>query len=244
MLVGLVAHSLCLGDGITDRGRGRSGGLAPIGAKRPSSAAKFALPTTPAATMARPRLTDLLAGADGPAVVSIVAPAGYGKTTLLRQWADHLPNVGYVALEEGDNDPVALISGIATALGRVEPLDPALLRLLASPGRSLESTLLPGLVEAIWARRTSTVLMLDDAHHLDQPAPLDVIAFLMLRLPPTLRLAVAARRMLPLPLRATPPDGPPAGGRSAGAGTERGGRGRAGCGDRRPDPARADRPAF
>ena len=131
--------------------------------------------------------------------MSIVAPAGYGKTTLLRQWADHVSNFGYVALEDRDNDPVELISVIATALDGVEPLDPALLRMLASPGRSLESTLLPGLVEAIWARRTPTVLMLDDAHHVAQPVSLDVIAFLMLRLPPTLRLAVAARQMLPLP---------------------------------------------
>jgi LuxR family maltose regulon positive regulatory protein len=157
--------------------------------------------------MVRPRLTDLLAGVDGPAVVSIVAPAGYGKTTLLRQWADRQPHVGYVALEDRDNDPVGLISGIATALGRVEPLDPALLRLLASPGRSLESTLLPGLVEAIWARRTPTVLMLDDAHLLDQSGSLDVVAFLMLRLPPTLRLAVTARRMLPLPYARLRPTG-------------------------------------
>ena len=176
-------------------------------ARVPVLSSKFALPVAPAAMLARPRLTDLLAGADGPTVVSIVAPAGYGKTTLLRQWANHLSNVGYVALEDRDNDPVGLISGIATALGRVEPLDPALLRLLASPGRSLESTLLPGLVEAIWARRTPTVLMLDDAHHLDQSVSLDVVAFLMLRLPPTLRLAVTARRMLPLPYARLRPTG-------------------------------------
>ena len=165
------------------------------------------MPTAPAPMMPRPRLTDLLVRADGAGVVSIVAPAGYGKTTLLRQWADHVSHVGYVALEDRDNDPVELISGIATALDRVEPLDPTLLRMLASPGRSLEATLLPGLVEAVWARRTPTVLMLDDAHHLDQPVALDVVAYLMLHLPPTLRLAVAAREMLPLPYARLRPTG-------------------------------------
>ena len=80
--------------------------------------------------MPRPRLTDLLARVDETAVVSIVAPAGYGKTTLLRQWADHVSNFGYVALEDRDNDPVELISGIATALDGIEPLDPTLLRML------------------------------------------------------------------------------------------------------------------
>ena len=175
--------------------------------RAPVLSAKFALPAAPAPMMPRPRLTELLADADSAAVVSIVAPAGYGKTTLLRQWADQLSDVGYVAIEDRDNDPVELISAIATALDRVEPLDPALLRLVASPGRSIESTLLPGLVEAIWSRRTSTVLMLDDAHHLDQSVALDVVAYLMLRLPPNFRLAVAARLVLPLPYARLRPTG-------------------------------------
>ena len=76
-------------------------------------------------------------------MVSIVAPAGYGKTTLLRQWADRLPSMAYVALDARDSDPVLLISCIATSLDRVEPLDPAVLRLIGSPGHSVESTLLP-----------------------------------------------------------------------------------------------------
>ena len=147
----------------------------------------------------RAGLTDRLAAAGGPAVVSIVAPAGYGKTTLLRLWADRQPSVAYVALEASDSDPVQLLSCLATSLDRVESLDPGILRLIRSPGRSLESTVLPALVEAIWARRTPTVLMLDDVHRLDGVVPLDVIAFLMLRLPTNLRLALTARRVLPLP---------------------------------------------
>ncbi len=175
----------------------------PVVARRsalaPLLSSKFALPAAPATMVPRADLTDRLVTAGGPAVVSVVAPAGYGKTTLLRQWADREPDVAYVALDGGDNDAAMLLSAIATALDRVEPLEPAVLRLFASPGRSLESTLLPALVEAMWARRTSTVLMLDDAHHLRENAPLDAIAFLMLRLPTNLRLALTARRMLPLP---------------------------------------------
>ena len=160
---------------------------------------KFALPAAPAALVPRPALTDRLAHEDGTAIVSIVAPAGYGKSTLLRQWADQLPNVAYVAIDDRDNDSVTLISSIAMALDRVEPLDPGALRLFASPGRSLESTLVPGLVDAVWQRRTPTVLMLDDVHRLKAPASLDAIGFLMLRLPPNLRLVLAARRRMPLP---------------------------------------------
>ncbi len=140
-----------------------------------------------------------LASLTDQAIVTIVAPAGYGKTTLLRAWADELPNVAYVNVEESDNDPAALISCIAAALDRVEPLDAPLLRLLASPGRSMEATLLPALVEAIWARKTPAVLMLDDVHRLSAQPSLDAIAFIMLRLPQNLRLALAARHVLPLP---------------------------------------------
>ncbi len=168
---------------------------------------KFALPVAPAAVMSRPRLTERLIGVDGPAVVSIVAPAGYGKTTLLRQWADLLPHVAYVALDDRDDDPTALISYIATALDRVEPMDPAALRSFASPGRSVESTLMPWLAEAIWSRQTPTVLMLDDLHRLSELAAFDVIAFLMLHLPPTLRLTLAARRLPPLPFARLRADG-------------------------------------
>ena len=159
---------------------------------------KFSLPPTPAATVRRAG-HDRLESVDGPAVVSIVAPAGYGKTTLLREWADRLPTTAYVALDGHDNDPAVLLASIATALDRVEPFQRTVLKLLASPGRSLESTLLPALLEAIWGRRTPTVLMLDDADQLHEVAALDVLAFLMLRLPPTLRLAMTARRRLSLP---------------------------------------------
>ncbi len=180
------------------RGAGDRGTVL-IPAPAPLLASKFALPAAPAALVPRARLTGRLAQDDDTAVVSIVAPAGYGKSTLLRQWADLLPGVAYVAIDDRDNDSVALLSSIATALDRVEPLELRTLRLFGSPGRSLESTLLPGLVDAVWKRRTPTVVMLDDVHRLSEPAALDAIAFLMLRLPPNLRLVLASRRKMRLP---------------------------------------------
>jgi LuxR family maltose regulon positive regulatory protein len=165
----------------------------------PVPSPKYALPTAPPAMVVRAGLIDRLAAADGPAVVSIVAPGGYGKTTLLRQWADQSPNTAYVGIEQRDNDPVVLMTAIATALDRVEPIDPAVLSLLASPGRSVESTLMPALVESIWARHTPTLLMLDDVHRVSAAASLDVISFLMLHLPPGTRLALSARRVRPFP---------------------------------------------
>lgn len=165
----------------------------------PLLTSKFVLPPVPAAIVPRAGLVERLVAAGSPAVVSIVAPAGYGKTTLLRQWAERTPSFAYLALDHRDNDPLVLLSGIGAALDRVEPLDPAVLRLFASPGHSLESTLLPGLHEAMWGMRTPTLLMLDDVHALDDRASLDSVSFLMLRLPPGIRIALSSRRRLRLP---------------------------------------------
>ena len=46
---------------------------------------------------------------NGEPVISLVAPPGYGKTTLLAQWAHQVgPRVAWVSCEHAHNDPVAL----------------------------------------------------------------------------------------------------------------------------------------
>ena len=52
----------------------------------------------------------------------VSAPAGYGKTTLLTQWANRdARRFAYVALDAWDNDPLALWSGIVLSIRRLEP---------------------------------------------------------------------------------------------------------------------------
>ena len=66
--------------------------------------------------------------------LSIVAPPGYGKTTLLSQWAEASDSpVAWVSVDERDNDPSVLLAHVATAINRIEPLDNGFLRLVTSP---------------------------------------------------------------------------------------------------------------
>ena len=53
----------------------------------------------------------------GARVVAVTAPAGYGKTTLLAEWAstDERP-VGWVSLDRFDDDPAALLTLLALSL--------------------------------------------------------------------------------------------------------------------------------
>ena len=49
--------------------------------------------------------------------LSIVAPPGYGKTTLLSQWAEAADSpVAWVSVDDRDNDPSVLLAHVATAV--------------------------------------------------------------------------------------------------------------------------------
>jgi len=48
----------------------------------------------------------------------VVAPPGYGKTTLLSQWAERNGQAfAWVSVDEADNDPKVLLRYVAEALG-------------------------------------------------------------------------------------------------------------------------------
>jgi LuxR family maltose regulon positive regulatory protein len=84
--------------------------------------------------------------------VCVVAPAGYGKTTLLAQWAARKGDrVAWVSVDPRDNDPVVLLSYVAAALDRVEPIDPGVFQALASPGAAILATVVPRFASAVSA---------------------------------------------------------------------------------------------
>jgi LuxR family transcriptional regulator, maltose regulon positive regulatory protein len=129
-------------------------------------------PATPR-VIHRPRLTRPLTETAGQRLVTLVAPAGYGKTTLLRDWADRDERpFAWVTLDGEDNDPACLRASVALAAGRVEPQ--------RGTGRF--------------------VLVLDDAQALHAPAAHAALAVLLAGLPPEVTLALASRTPPPLPV--------------------------------------------
>jgi LuxR family maltose regulon positive regulatory protein len=145
----------------------------------------------------RAALVDRLAAADVP-FITVVAPPGYGKTTLLAQWAGRLaPRVAWVSCDDADNDPVVLFSALAAALDRIEPVEPAIFWALASSGAGI--TVVPRLVSAIAAMPPPVTLVLDHAEAVTNKQCLITITELALRLPKGCQLALASRRNVPLP---------------------------------------------
>ena len=150
--------------------------------------------------MPRHALVDRLRASPA-AVVWVVAPPGYGKTTVLAQWAASKgQRVGWVSVDRRDNDPVVLMSYLAVALDRLESLDPMVFAALAAPGVSVEATVVPRLVAAVSAMTQPVALVLDNLELLENRACLDAVAELTLGLPAGSQLAFAARRPPPLPV--------------------------------------------
>ena len=106
---------------------------------------------------------------------TVVAPAGYGKTTLLAQWAEaDARQFAWVALDSGDDDAVVLLRHVAAAIHRVEPLPPGVFDALSGPGGSTWTNRVPRVGGALARLERPLVLVLDDLHAVSNPACLDV----------------------------------------------------------------------
>ena len=102
----------------------------------------------------------------------MVAPPGYGKTTLMAQWAERIgPRVAWVSCDDGDNDPVVLLSALAVALDRIEPIDPTIFWALASSGAGI--TAVPRFVSAIASMERPVTVLLDHAEAVTNKQCLD-----------------------------------------------------------------------
>ena len=95
-----------------------------------------------------------------------------------------------------------MLTYIATALDRVSPLPPGVFEALASPGVSIEGTVIPRLGVALTTMDEAVVLVIDDVHLLDNPACLDAIAALTRHVAEGSQLVLSSRSHPPLPLGA------------------------------------------
>ena len=148
----------------------------------------------------RTALVERLLASQHVPVVCVVAPAGYGKTTLLAQWAERRGRTAWVSLDERDNDPEILLGCAAAALDRVEAIDPELLRTRWLSGASIAATAVTRLAGAMSAMTEPVALVLDHLEQVSSQDCRDAVAELALHLPVGSQLAIATRNAPPLPI--------------------------------------------
>ncbi len=161
---------------------------------------KFQAPWTRPGIIGRPALVERLTATDSP-VVAVVGPAGYGKTTLLGQWAatSDVP-VSWLALDAHDNDPAILLSYLVAIMNRIEPGDPQLCRSLLAEAAVDTNWSLRRLAMLVSSRRRRFGLVVDHTESVTDPRSGDLLATVALNLPPGCRIAFASRAELPLPM--------------------------------------------
>jgi LuxR family transcriptional regulator, maltose regulon positive regulatory protein len=153
--------------------------------------AKVRIPALRPDMVSRTSLVNRLRAATVPVVVC-TSPAGYGKTTLLVQWASRDPRAfAWVSVDERDNDPRVLLQDIAAALDRVAPLTDPVLKALRSR-ESIWTRALPRLASMLAASPRPFVLVLDDADVLDGDAA-KLVGTLIDHVPRGSMLVVAGR---------------------------------------------------
>ena len=146
-------------------------------------AAKIRPPLPRPGAVSRTALVNRLRAGRSARAVSVVAPGGYGKTTLLAQWAvrDDRP-FAYVSLDRRDNEPIVLLRHVAAAINEIIPVDPRLLDALAASNDSIWTSVLPR-VAALVAAADDCVLALDDTHEVRSEDSAEVLAILAEHVP-------------------------------------------------------------
>jgi LuxR family maltose regulon positive regulatory protein len=165
------------------------------------AASKLSRPVVPPGSVRRLALLDRLRKSGSFPVVSVVAPAGYGKTTLLSQWAERNGRAfAWVSLDERDNDPKVLLTYVAEALNAVEPIGQRVFDALASPGSSVPGSVVPRLGSALASMTSPVALVLDDVHVLHNPECRAAMPVLADHVPSGSQLVLAGRDAPPLPV--------------------------------------------
>jgi LuxR family maltose regulon positive regulatory protein len=131
---------------------------------------------------------------DDVALVLVVAPQGYGKTTAVRQWAQTSPSpVAWVSVSEVYRDRKRFVQELAVALLGIGPVGDVLERLAASSADVPAEEATVQLASAAAACAPLTIV-LDDLHLLRTRQALDLVLTVAVHLPPACRVVAIAKR--------------------------------------------------
>jgi LuxR family maltose regulon positive regulatory protein len=131
----------------------------------------------------------------------VSAPAGFGKTALLSQWAQEDPRpFAWISLGGPRVEAAGLVRDLALALDAIEPFAPDVRRAFTEPCRAAPDRLVARMSTALGCLRTPFVLVLDNAHLIDGPGTAAILAALVSRPPRASQVAIAGRRDPALPL--------------------------------------------
>ena len=163
-------------------------------------ATKLRVPASRPDLVPWPRLTARLDEGLARGLVLVCAPAGYGKTVLLADWAQRSRHpAAWLSLDAGDNDPARFWRHTVAALDRARPgTGERVAPLLGPPAPSTFQGLVTALINELAAEEA--LLVLDDYHVIGSQQVHESLAFLVEHRPAGLGVVLASRSDPPLAL--------------------------------------------
>lgn len=161
----------------------------------------LSLPTLPSGTVPRARLLDKLQQGRHKKLTMVIAPAGYGKTTLLAAWGTQLAaegwHVGWCSLQKWDNDNGRFWQTVHYALHpSPTPWNPLTPFETTDPTKQVVNQF----IEQLYQLPRPTILFLDDYHHIYQAAIHEAIQTVLTAQPTHFHLVIGSRHHPPFQL--------------------------------------------
>ncbi|GAA6129685.1 LuxR C-terminal-related transcriptional regulator [Halopseudomonas sabulinigri] len=163
---------------------------------------KITAPRRGRGILPRPRLEQHASLLNERRLAILMAPPGFGKTTLASIWADALQAqshaVAWLSLDAEDDSAQRLLFYIAAALSQADPtLGQACLSLRAELTFFSTETLASLLINELSRREQPITLFIDDLHCIDDAVLVDALRFLLQRAPSHFHLVFITRNELP-----------------------------------------------
>lgn len=152
--------------------------------------------------VSRPRLVEQINAGLARKLTLVSSPAGFGKTTLLCEFASSSQRpVAWVSLDEDDNDLIRFLSYTLAALRNVDPgLSDSVLAMLQTRNPERIEKILTVLINEIADEFAPAVLIFDDYHLITSQAVHEALAFIIEHKPEQLHIIISTRADPLLPL--------------------------------------------
>lgn len=131
-------------------------------------------------------------------LVAVTAPAGYGKSTMLAEWAAREDRpTGWATVDTQDDDPVALLTLLAAACADISPRARGVALEMGNVGAGVLGRSAPMLAAALADAQSPFVLFVDDIHAASSDACRDVLEVLLDAVPDGSQIVLASRHEQP-----------------------------------------------
>jgi LuxR family maltose regulon positive regulatory protein len=179
--------------------RARQHGSAASGIRWPVILANKVRPPAGAPAAAnRPRLMPGVEDFKGTRLLLLKALAGYGKTTLLRQYKDWLEQHGLAAawlrFDAADNEKTRAVAYLAAAFSGIDPgMEAYLAPFLAALPPLPTEDVLAALINRLERSERQVALLIDDYHTIVNDEVHDALFYFLVNMPPNVHCVVASR---------------------------------------------------